>query len=123
MAKYTEKQIAEMLATVDVETLNKVAEDRKLETLEPLIKEFEETDIKRDELISKIQAVKSDWKPASLGDKIITWMADNDEPKTKGEVQSQFAGCNVGLSLAGLVKKNRLNLKDGKYTINLAPAK
>ena len=123
-SKYSEKQIQEMLAGLSVETLNKVASEKAMAGIADDVAQYTTTAKAQRELKKKIQTINPNWKPPTLGDGIIDFLADKGEVQTKGQIQTEFGeDTNIGLALSHIVKNGRVTDTNGKYSVTVAAKK
>lgn len=93
--------------------------ERKQATYQPLIDEYETTENKLNELRTRINAIDPYWAPATLADKILTFITDkggkNVDEKT---ILEQFKTVQAGYVKNTLKKgvDTRWTVKEQKYS-------
>jgi hypothetical protein len=120
----TPEQLAAVLASVSVDTLTATIKDKRLNALQPLIDKYEATMEEAAKLKKEIQTLNPEWKPATLPEKMHTWvLGKTAEGKTvtAEEIRAHFKADYyygpISAALKNLIEKKQLiQDKDGKIT-------
>jgi len=88
--KITSEIVDTVLAGLTVEQLQKIAGQKRLESVGPLIDAYNTTADKLAEIKGKIQEVNPEWRPPTLGDKIVSWVSEQPKAVTAKQIREQF---------------------------------
>ena len=119
--KITSEIVDTVLAGLTVEELQKIAGQKRLESVGPLIDAYNTTADKLAEIKGKIQEVNPEWRPPTLGDKIVSWVSEQPKAVTAKQIREQFKNEWAGMfkvQLSKAIASKRLTVdKDGNHSV------
>jgi hypothetical protein len=118
--KITEEMKKAVLAAVSVDELNKVAQERSRELLQPLIDDYTAKEKELAEIRGNINAIAENWHPPTLAEKITAWVSEQKTAPTLKLITDQFKAeyrFGIANTVKKMVDKKTLTLTGDKYSV------
>lgn len=118
--KITAEMVQQVLSSLSIDDLNKVATERRMASLDPLKTEYADKMKELAELEQKIVAIQSDWEPPKapkVADRILAWVGEQKSPVTKVEIGDAVKTKFITSAIKKLVGAGDLIEKAGKFSI------